>query len=98
MPGEYLRVTALFANYMVDREQEQQKCAPCNPKNNAAAGYQGPVKIKLLKGAGLLLKILSILLMYFARRWWGGGGGGGRLRYSKAYKIQKSLAGMDLQS
>ena len=23
-------------------------------KNNAAAGYQGPVKIKLLKGAGLL--------------------------------------------
>ena len=23
-------------------------------KNNAAAGYQGPVKIELLKGAGLL--------------------------------------------
>ena len=26
-------------------------------KNNAAAGYQGPVKIELLKGAGLLLSI-----------------------------------------
>ena len=25
-------------------------------KNNAAAGYQGPVKIGLLKGAGLLLQ------------------------------------------
>ena len=25
-------------------------------KNNAAAGYQGPVKIELLKGAGLLLE------------------------------------------
>ena len=25
-----------------------------NLKNNAAAGYQGPVKIELLKGAGLL--------------------------------------------
>ena len=24
-------------------------------KNNAAAGYQGPVKIQLLEGAGLLL-------------------------------------------
>ena len=24
------------------------------PKNNAAAGYKGPVKIELLKGAGLL--------------------------------------------
>ena len=26
-------------------------------KKNAAAGYQGPVKIELLKGAGLLYKI-----------------------------------------
>ena len=24
-------------------------------KNNAAAGYEGPLKIELLKGAGLLL-------------------------------------------
>ena len=34
---------------------EQQNNAP-NPKNNAAAGYQGPVKIELLKGACLLDK------------------------------------------
>ena len=26
-------------------------------KNNAAAGYQGPVKIELLKGAGLLKNV-----------------------------------------
>ena len=26
-----------------------------NLKNNAATGYQGPVKIELLKGAGLLV-------------------------------------------
>ena len=32
---------------------EQLNNAP-NPKNNAASGYQGPVKIELLKGTGLL--------------------------------------------
>ena len=30
-------------------------------KNNAAAGYQGPVKIKLLKGAGLLSTVRTQL-------------------------------------
>ena len=35
------------------RKNEQQNNAP-SPKNNAAASYQGPVKIKLLKGAGPL--------------------------------------------
>ena len=35
------------------QKNEQQNNAP-NPKNNAAAGYQGPVKIELLRDAGLL--------------------------------------------
>ena len=29
-------------------------------KNNAAAGYQGPVKIELLKGAGLLQPLIVV--------------------------------------
>ena len=35
------------------QKKEKQNHDP-NPKNNSAAGYQGPVKIELLKGAGLL--------------------------------------------
>ena len=43
------------------QKSEQQNNAP-SPKNNAAGGYQGPVKIQLLKGAGLLkLCLLSVL-------------------------------------
>ena len=38
--------------WLKGQKNEQQNNAP-NPKNNAAAGYQGLVKIKLLKGAGL---------------------------------------------
>ena len=53
--------TALFAkSYMVGLEQDKRmnkkQCSQPS-KNNAAAGYQGPVKIKLLKVAGLLRKI-----------------------------------------
>ena len=33
------------------QKNEQQNNVP-TPKNNAAAGYQGPVKIELSKGAG----------------------------------------------
>ena len=36
------------------QKNEQQNNAP-SPKNNIAAGYKDPVKIKLLKGAGLLV-------------------------------------------
>ena len=34
-------------------------------KSNAAAGYQGPVKIELLKGVGLLTSILEDILKNF---------------------------------
>ena len=34
-------------------------------KNNAAAGYQGPVKIELLKREGLLTRILEVIIIYF---------------------------------
>ena len=36
------------------QKNEQHNNAPALKKNNAAAGYQSPVKIELLKGAGLL--------------------------------------------
>ena len=45
-------VCNIFHGWLSEQKSEQQNNAP-NPKNNAAAGYQGPVKIKLLKGAGL---------------------------------------------
>ena len=34
-------------------------------KDNAAAGYQGPVKIELFKGVGLLTRILEDILKNF---------------------------------
>ena len=37
-----------------EQNDEQQKNVPSPKKNNAAAGYKGPVKIELLKGTGLL--------------------------------------------
>ena len=41
---------------MIGREDKRTNNRTMLPtlKNNAAAGYQGPVKIELLKGAGLL--------------------------------------------
>ena len=33
-------------------------------KNNSAAGYQGPVKIELLKREGLLTRILEVIIIY----------------------------------
>ena len=42
--------------YMIGREDKRTNNRTMLPalKNNAAAGYQGPVKIELLKSAGLL--------------------------------------------
>ena len=54
---------ALFAtSYMVCREDERANNRIMLPalKNNAAAGYQGQVKIELLKGAGLLESLVTI--------------------------------------
>ena len=50
------RPAPFAASYMVDREDKRTKNRTMLPtlKNNAAAGYQGPLKIELLKGAGLL--------------------------------------------
>ena len=50
------RPASFATSQMVDREDKRtnnRKMIPAQ-KNNAAAGYQGPVKIELLKGAGLL--------------------------------------------
>ena len=52
---------AQFAlSYMVGREDKRTNNRTMLPtlKNNAAAGYKGPVKIELLKGAGLLFKLI----------------------------------------
>ena len=35
------------------------------PKNNEVAGYRGPVKIELLKGAGLLIKCCEWKILTF---------------------------------
>ena len=43
-------------SYMVGRENKRTNNGTMFPalKNNAAAGYKSPLKIELLKGAGLL--------------------------------------------
>ena len=51
--------SAPFAtSYIVGRENKRTNNGTMFPalKNNAATGYQGPVKIELLKGAGLLVQ------------------------------------------
>ena len=47
--------TVCAASYMCGREDKRTKNRTMlsTLKNNAAAGYQGPVKIEVLKGAGL---------------------------------------------
>ena len=44
-------------SYVVGQEDKRMNNRTILPtlRNNAAAGYQGPVKIELLKGAGLLI-------------------------------------------
>ena len=50
------RPAPFATSYMVGRENKRTNNKRMIPtlKNNAAAGYQGPVKIELLKSAGLL--------------------------------------------
>ena len=50
------RPASFATSQMVDREDKRTNKRTMIPtqKNNAAAGYQGPVKIELLKGEGLL--------------------------------------------
>ena len=50
------RPAPFATSYMVGREDKRTNNRTMLPtlKNNAAAGYQGPVKIELLKGVGLL--------------------------------------------
>ena len=43
-------------SYMVGRQDKTNRTMFPTLKNNEAAGFQGPVKIELLKGAGLLGK------------------------------------------
>ena len=53
-----LRATSTVCNVLHgwsrEQENEQQNNAPGPNWNNAAAGYQSPVKIELLKGTGPL--------------------------------------------
>ena len=50
------RPAPFAASYMVGREDKRTNDRTMFPtlKNNASAGYQGPVKIELFKVAGLL--------------------------------------------
>ena len=53
---EWGQPTLFTTSFMVGQEDKRTNNRTMLPaiKNNAAAGYQGPVKIELLKGAGLL--------------------------------------------
>ena len=50
------RIVLFATSYMVGQENKRTNNRTMFPtlKNNAAAGYKGSVKIKLLKGTGLL--------------------------------------------
>ena len=51
------QLAPVATSYMVGRENKttnNRTMLPVLKKNIAAAGYQGPVKIELLEGAGLL--------------------------------------------
>ena len=51
--GSACTVFNVLHGWLRGQTNEQQNNAP-NPKNNAAAGYRGPVKIELLEDAGVL--------------------------------------------
>ena len=53
------------------QKNKQQNNVP-NSKNIAAAGYQGPVKIELLKDVGLVVGLVDL-----GHFFWGGGRGMG---------------------
>ena len=50
------RPAPFATSYMIGRENKRTNNETILPavKNNAVAGYNGPVKLELLKGAGLL--------------------------------------------
>ena len=52
--GAIYTVCSILHSWSREQKNEQQNNAPNPKKNNAAAGYKGPVKIELLKGADLL--------------------------------------------
>ena len=54
--GAACTVCSVLYGLLKRQENEQQNNVP-SPKNNAAAGYKGPVKIELLKGGGRLINI-----------------------------------------
>ena len=56
------RPAPFASSYMVGREDKRTNNRTMLPalKNNATAGYMGPVKIELLKEAGLLKRLYSI--------------------------------------
>ena len=83
---------------MVGREAKTTNNRTIFPtlKNNAAAGYKGPLKIELLKGAGLLFTTkvacfgdFLVMGVYRIDGWYsfffvgGGGGGGGPIMLSE---------------
>ena len=51
--GATCTICNVLHGWLRGQKKEKQNNAP-NPKDNAAVGYQDPVKTKLLKGAGLL--------------------------------------------
>ena len=55
-------------SYMVGREDKRtnNKTMLTTLKNNAAAGYQGPVKIELLKGTGLPRPCVNLTLTFYS--------------------------------
>ena len=57
MKKNWGRPAPFATSYLVGREDKRTNNRTMFPalKNNAAAGYQGPVKVKVLKDAGLLI-------------------------------------------
>ena len=53
--GATCTVCSVLHGWSREQKNEQQHNAP-SPKKPCTAGYQGPVKIEILKGAGLLLQ------------------------------------------
>ena len=63
------RPTPFATSYMVGREDKRTNNRTKLPtlKHNAAAGYQCPVKIELLKGAGLLWATYTVCNVLYGR-------------------------------
>ena len=75
---------APFVNsFMVGREDKRtnNRTMLSTLKNNAAAGYQGPGKIQLLKGAGLLQPLIVVDTKVYLIRAVIGLGGWGEIIY-----------------